>query len=1038
MKAVQLLSRGCHSHSLQQTLFRRRRPLSTSTIFPRYSVGPSRLDCSTYITTLTLSQRPGKKRYLSDSSSILEGDDSSSLLSSSSSYNYYDNIHESNDYNFSLSSSSSPKTRPSPPPDVALDKVTHYYLHPNTIPLGTMKLETWHDIVDIIIAWLEHVKSGRAADAATRLLNRLWMEHYANTFTSSMIVSTLSPSVVSQERYEMLLQLQQKLVRSWVECAISTRQLRSDLALFRAELELWRLRELAFDTDGTSFPMDEYTLLIEACLNLELSDTIHQQRGIDKAADLLLKVFGTTNDTMYVSLSIFADRIGPLFEQCVVQLLRLDAKSQVAIELLETMTALKESAGWSNLTLPAEAERILLESSLRRTESEYLLQLEGKKEPKKKLKTMTQFEKDALEKRLIDLLEKAETSDRDKIQDLIDRTTKIEPSSTLILALIDFYVRGEDVEKSSLWLQRLDDGSLRSSPNVVENVMSLWSKELGLRTPWRADELFKSITNRMLDVQTRKTSIGFSSIKIILDMWASSDDPGAHRKILDWFTSMISWSIRPDGTMLRLALKSIQLEKSALVLELVSLEIFKQWNELNHEDKVWLAQEVMAATASIGGETSKTVTNLLDRFQQDNITPTTSVYRSALNAIRPESSSPSDVLKLVQSMERNLEDIDLTLHTLAIHKLFQFDDCGAEVESLSNKVLDRIRDNISRIDAGDVSQFLENVMRMHTSRKLYLTAGAFLKNAETALLSSSDNGKPPLVSPIPLECYKRMIVRNWYTDKTAPTVKRLFQQLMRLYHSGYDTLRPDSEVYTGYMRACSAMGEDVEPIFRELILLYKSTGEEALKPTIETFNLVLFGYSRRNIKKIQAGNMSTKIIDLMLDLGVTPNTKSLNFALHNLIKCSNQYSFEKTMNLIKSLEEHNCKPTFDSFTLHYILDACDGNSTTNNDVALKKGLYTYRDIREKGMVGPTTYGILGKVLQSLLSKGDRADRVAGSILTLCCQDGRLTREVKNRFRSILSPSAWTLHYERNLAPNGEEPEEWSCNVPQESDSEDAA
>jgi hypothetical protein len=66
--------------------------------------------------------------------------------------------------------------------------------------------------------------------------------------------------------------------------------------------------------------------------------------------------------------------------------------------------------------------------------------------------------------------------------------------------------------------------------------------------------------------------------------------------------------MQPDGMTLRLALQSTQREKPSSVLELVSLEILIPWNGPDNEDKVWLAEEVMAATTSICGETSKTVT----------------------------------------------------------------------------------------------------------------------------------------------------------------------------------------------------------------------------------------------------------------------------------------------------------------------------------------------------------------------------------------------------------------------------------------------
>lgn len=242
------------------------------------------------------------------------------------------------------------------------------------------------------------------------------------------------------------------------------------------------------------------------------------------------------------------------------------------------------------------------------------------------------------------------------------------------------------------------------------------------------------------------------------------------------------------------------------------------------------------------------------------------------------------------------------------------------------------------------------------------------------------------------------------------------------------------------MRACSTLGENAGVILQDMIDLYKSTADEKLKPTAESFNIVLLNYSKQNVKKIHAGNKSVTLIDLMLDLGVTPDTKSLNFALHNMTKGGSQYSFEMATKLLDTLDKQKCKPEFDSFTLHYILDACAGDSSTSSDIALKTCLSTFRQIREKEMLGPTTYGVLSKVLERLLQKGERADKVAGSIFSLCCQDGRLTNEVRERFRSMMSPQAWLVQYERNLAANGEEPDHWSIHAQPdgESDSKDAA
>jgi len=161
---------------------------------------------------------------------------------------------------------------------------------------------------------------------------------------------------------------------------------------------------------------------------------------------------------------------------------------------------------------------------------------------------------------------------------------------------------------------------------------------------------------------------------------------------------------------------------------------------------------------------------------------------------------------------------------------------------------------------------------------------------------------------------------------------------------------------------------------------------------------------------------------------VEPDTKTLNFVLHNLTRGNNKYSFVMVTKIFERLKECGYHPERDSYTLHYILDACGGYATTESEIALKKCLSTFREIREKNLVGPNTYGILSKVVSQLLTKGPVADKVAGSLLALCCQDGWFTSEVRSRFRSIMSDSAWSVQYQKKLSPDGEEPIEWKSNV----------
>ncbi|KAL3916619.1 MAG: hypothetical protein SGILL_005096, partial [Bacillariaceae sp.] len=698
-----------------------------------------------------------------------------------------------------------------------------------------------------------------------------------------------------------------------------------------------------------------------------------------------------------------------------------------------TMNALKDTGKWPDLTFPDKAERILLESSLKRSKS---IHDTSSTRDDAAEKTMSPFELEATERRLIDILKTSNGENRGEIVKLIGSVSQFQPSSSLVLALIDYYVRAEDPEQASSWLQRLNHDTLAKSPETVENVLLLWSKKKDPRTPFRIDEVFRSVT------QNDTVPITLSGFKIVLDVWASSDDPGAYRKVLDIFSRLLALKIKPDTAILRVALQAAEKEKSSTSLQLISAQVVKQWDSLEYEDKIHLSQDVLTALAIFGGETSESIALLLDRFKEDGIKPAASIYSASLNAIKSGAGSASDVWKIIDSFENNSDgELDLSLFSLAAETFFHCDDGGvSEVERLFEKVLVLIAEKEGTFGHDDLSQFLETIVRMHVSRKLFPAASSLVQRAERSLLGEGDQDtNAHRISPIPLQCYKIMIVRKWYTSKTAPSIKLLFNHLKGLYGSGYENLQPDSEIVTAYMRACFTLGEDVEPLLQSMIDLYISSGNEHLKPSAEAFNIVLLGYSRKNAKTVHSGKKAAHLLTQMLDLDVQPDTKSLNFVLHSLTKGNNKYAFDAVMKLLNELEERGCKPEFDSFTLHYILDACGGAGTTTSDTALKKCLSIFREIRENDMVGSTTYGILTKVLYRLLRKGDRAEKVAGSILALCCEDGCLAPDVKGRLQSLMSRSAWAVQYEQKLTPsNGEEPGAWSRAVPIDGYSEHVA
>jgi hypothetical protein len=921
------------------------------------------------------------------------------------------------------------------------------------IPLGSMQEEMWYDVLDAIDAWL-NIGGGFSIDSAERLLDRLVNEHAASYSKKKSSKQTKSNFV---ERSTILIDLQRHILNSWID-AFHLSKGNSKMALSRAEQAMFRLLDLQsvyfFDnnnktTQGTkTIPLEEYFLIIEGYLSLH--HHAHVQQGTEKAGHLLLRLISDNNDNdgnnnmRNIDLLVdHSEQVGLLFEKCATQLLTIDSHSRNDImitQLLETMTDMKQSGLCPKINLPDATEPIMFESTLQQQHQQQ--QTPEKNNPDVVLDMdntiststttiMSPFEVEVAEKRLTDVLKSANEDEKDTIQGLIQNLTKTKPSNELVVNLIEYYIRNGDIEGASQWLQKLEPTFLISSYNLVEGVLESWlEQKKGSKVPWRADEVFKAVTSKILqhdDKNNINLILSTKSFNLIFNIWSSSEDPSASRKIIDWYSQMTSWRIKPDGATLKMTLQALQKEKISNPLRLVSFELLEQWNDFTRDEKMELANAVLELI-SFQLDSSDTVAKYIDQFQADKILPTKSLFRSSISAIQMNHASPSDIVTIVHSLDNiKGEEIDISLYTLVIDTLFKLDeDASPEIESVYDHVLKLMTVNRNILDPNDVSEFLYAVIAMNVNRKLYSQAGSCLKKAENVLLSTT-NSTEDKQSPIPLKCYKKMIIRKWYTSKTSQRVEALFERLMSLYSVGYTNLQPDCDTYTAYISARASAGKEVEHNLEEMIELYKSNENEALLPQTKVFNTVLLSLAQD--KRKESSGLQDKSISLltrMINLGVQPDIKTINLVLQNVIRGNNMNAYGIMLTLIERSEKNKLNP--DSRTLHLIIDACGSAASNERDRALKKCLSTFGTIREKGFVGPITYGILSKVVYRLVSKDVRADKVGQSILTLCCEDGMLSSEVRGRLRSMMSNGVWEKVYENRLSHDKREPDEWSRNT----------
>jgi hypothetical protein len=274
-------------------------------------------------------------------------------------------------------------------------------------------------------------------------------------------------------------------------------------------------------------------------------------------------------------------------------------------------------------------------------------------------------------------------------------------------------------------------------------------------------------------------------------------------------------------------------------------------------------------------------------------------------------------------------------------------------------------------------------------------------------------------------------------------VEATFNRLMGFYRSGYTDLRPNKDVFAGYIKARTMTtndGDEILKILDDMCRFMEKTGDVSCKPDVDIFNSVLHAYSQDPEKSDVAGTKSLNLMDRMVSLGIQPSTRTINFVMRSVLKSGKTDTYPTVADLFGKFERYSLEP--DTFSFQVLLEACGTADSKQHVDALKLCLTTFANIRGKDLVDQIHYGILTKVLRRIVPEGARADKVFGSVFLLCCEDGLLTRQVKNSFQSMMSKSAWEQVYATRLSSvdqqRQQERAEWRRNLQTHTPKERAA
>ena len=924
---------------------------------------------------------------------------------------------------------------------------------------------------------------GFATDSAHRLLRRVKLElavtqsstnvrltklqqqeqiHDISRKPSSPIQAPLPPRTVYGQRALWIEELTIRVIQSWFDAFHTSRPSPSSslLALARIEEMLIELQQQQHNRNFREATMSTiiaefWIALVDGYLRIE------SFTGIKNASRLLVTL---TDDENFIAMTMSTPSdansmivIGELFDRLIQQCLTIKRSHEKAQELLDQMDKLVESGYLKEVSLSEETEKLLVESimsadssettndfnnkvttkneaaatlPLKRYENDEIQGMDATEE--KPTLILSPFEVKAMEQRLIHAIHHHQKGEnRSDIHTMIEKLSTIEVSSEIIMEIIKFYVTEDDVETASKWLIKMEPSLLVTS-DIVEDVLKLWSNQEGPRIPWKAESVLQSVFDRIDNtVDTSGTKILLWS-NLLMKIWSTSNDLKAPRKIFDIFMEMHSnRKVIPDLPSIRLAFEATSSNAVPGAAGVLSDVVIKEWTNFTNIEKIELAEKMLVQLV----EESRLdkVERILELLSSDGIQTNENIFKLCLEVLQnSESAQLSNILMFVDFFTETSDmNNSISIYTVAIQAVLRSESkkSSGEVESLFSRALALVGSNAPSIVELEASNFIGNVVAMHTSRKQYAEAEKYLIQAEKMLLNGGGDGSEGgcRQSPIPLDCYKKLIVRKWYTAKNYPAIETSFGRLKEFAKLGYANLQPDAEIYTGFIRASAAAGKtkELEDAFKEMVENYETIKEDRMKPTTDAYNTLLLARIRGN--DASKSQDAVSVLQAMESLDVYPDVKTLNLVLQSMLKTKNRPAFAEVTELIYRLQQtYNVKP--DSFTRHLLLDACTVAPREKRDEALKKSLATLHEIRVNNEVGPTTYGILSRVVNMFNRRGDQGAKIAGLCFDLCCQDGWLTDQIKTRFRKSMSSRAWSEAYEQKLSQSGAEPTEWSRNT----------
>ena len=285
---------------------------------------------------------------------------------------------------------------------------------------------------------------------------------------------------------------------------------------------------------------------------------------------------------------------------------------------------------------------------------------------------------------------------------------------------------------------------------------------------------------------------------------------------------------------------------------------------------------------------------------------------------------------------------------------------------------------------------------------------------------------------LPLQSYQDLIA-GLVQNRSEKLASELFHRIRMTQTQ--TTNYPNSDFCWHYMSnvrgKTSWVLSECTNVLNWLVGIYRKTGDRSFKPKATMYTKILYVMANPG-RSVGMSDHTTAfaLVDEMLELEAHDgDVKPFHQAMRISYNFTRDDRFDLALALYRKIEAtEGVEP--DEQALRRLLWAAvfyRRSHSSTSSFQLKTVLEIFANARQIGIVNEESYSVCLKVVERL-PIGQPKEPLIERLFQMCCSDGFLGNNVRNAVRELLPDEAWNRVYTEHLDQNNREPDSWSRNA----------